>query len=122
MTPLSKVILVIDNDEDWLMLLERLLADAGYDVLKAQDGAGAMQLMSVARPDCVLSDLKLGCESGLKICAAIKAAPGLGRVPVIILSGAAESPENCGNFCDGYVCKAEGTAAILSAVRKVLKQ
>jgi len=118
---LSKTVLIIDNDEDWLALLERLLADAGYDVLKAQDGAGAMRLMGVARPDCVLSDLKLGCESGLKLCAAIKSAPGLGRVPVIILSGAAEPPESCGRVCDGYVCKTDGTAAILAAIKKVIK-
>lgn len=117
----AKTILLIDNDEDWLTLLERLLAGAGYDVLKALDGAGAMRLMGIARPDCVLADLKLGCESGLKICAAIKAAPGLGRVPVIILSGAAEPPENCGGICDGYVCKTDGTAAILGAIKKVLK-
>lgn len=121
MTPTPKTILIIDNDEDWLALMERLLGESGYDVLKAQDGAGAMRVMGIARPDCVLSDLKLGCESGLKICAEIKAAPGLGRVPVIILSGASEPPEGCGNLCDAYVCKAEGTPAILAAIKKVLK-
>jgi CheY-like chemotaxis protein len=118
MTLPAKSILIVDNDEDWLSLLERLLIDEGYGVLKAASCATAIAAASRARPDCVIADLKMGGESGLTVCSHLKNTPELSGIPFILLSGA--EPEEGSCAWDAFVCKADGTAALLAAVKKAL--
>ena len=120
MTDPQKTVLVVDNDEDWLSLLERLLVSEGYRVLKAQNCAAAIKLDAQERLHCVIADLKIGAEDGMAVCCAIKRSPELKHVPVIMLSGAEQPETNCGCSCDAFVCKADGTTLLLKAVRKAL--
>lgn len=120
MTDDKKTVLVVDNDEDWLLLLERLLCNEGYRVLKAQGCAEGVKLAAQEKPDCVIADLKIGAEDGMAICCAIKLSPELKHIPVIMLSGAELPETGCGCACDAFVCKADGTTLLLQAVRKAL--
>lgn len=112
--------LIVDNDEDWLCLLEKLLAAEGYAVLKAMNCSEAIAKTGAARPDCVIADLKLGSESGMDICCHIKSSPELRHIPVIMLSGAEPPADRCPCKCDAYVCKADGTAQLLATLRRTL--
>lgn len=120
MTDPQKTVLVVDNDEDWLSLLERLLVSEGYLVLKAQCCAAAVKLAAQEKPDCVIADLKIGSEDGMAICCAIKLSPELKHIPVIMLSGAELPETGCGCACDAFVCKSDGTPLLLQAVSKAL--
>ena len=120
MTDPKKTILVVDNDEDWLSLLERLLANEGYRVLKAQSCAAAIKLAAQEKLHCVIADLKIDSEDGMTICCAIKRSPELKHIPVIMLSGAEPPETNCGCACDAFVCKTDGTTLLLQTVRKAL--
>jgi len=120
MTDPKKTILVVDNDEDWLSLLERLLGNEGYRVLKAQSCAAAIKLAAQEKLHCVIADLKIGEEDGMAICCAIKRAPELKHIPVIMLSGAELPETTCGCACDAFVCKGDSTTLLLETVRKAL--
>jgi len=115
-----KTILIVDNDEDWLSLLERLLANEGYRVVKTQSCAEAIAAAGRARPDCVIADLKMGGESGMTVCCHLKNTPELSHIPFLLLSGAEPEQTACGCACDAFVCKADGTPALINAVRKAL--
>ena len=121
MTIPSQLILIVDNDEDWLSLLERLLAAEGYAVLKALSCAEAMAAAGRARPHCVIADLKMGGESGMTVCCHLKSTPELSHIPFLLLSGAEPEETACGCGWDAFVCKADGTPALISAVKKLLK-
>jgi len=118
MTLNSKTILIVDNDEDWISLLEKLLVNEGYGVLKAVNCAEAIAAAGRARPDCVIADLKMGGESGMTICCHLKKTPELSHIPFLLLSGAEPEETDCG--CDAFVCKADGTPALIKAVKKAL--
>ncbi|OGR66548.1 MAG: hypothetical protein A2X30_11435 [Elusimicrobia bacterium GWB2_63_16] len=120
MTLPAKTILIVDNDEDWISLLEKLLAAEGYKVLKALCCAEAIAAAGRARPDCVIADLKMGGESGMTVCCHLKSDPELSGIPFILLSGAEPEEGGCGCACDAFVSKADGTAALLAAVKKAL--
>lgn len=85
--PASKV-LIIDDDPDAVRLLETMLSALpyGYDILKAYDGLGALELMKATPPDLVFLDwLMPGLDGGQTI-ACMRADPALRQVPVVIIS------------------------------------
>lgn len=118
MTVPKKILLLVDNDEDWLALLDRFLEAQGYGVIVAQDYAGAVKTAERVRPHCAIVDLKLGSENGLSVCRYIKTSPALRKIPVIMLSGLDGVPADSG--CDAFVCKADGVERLLFVLKKVL--
>jgi DNA-binding response OmpR family regulator len=60
----QKQILVVDDDPSVRTILRRVLADEGYRVQSAANGAEALQAANTAPPDLVLLDVKLRDESG----------------------------------------------------------
>ncbi len=85
------VVLVIDDDPDIVAALAKVLATAGYIGHCCHDYDGAIESVKHNTPDLILSDINLGGESGLKLCEKIKRDMGMSQIPVIFLSGAADS-------------------------------
>ncbi len=65
-------ILVVDDDNDMCLLLNRFLTRNGYDVSSANSGAGAIELMKKSKPDLVLCDFRLDDMTGVQLLAKIK--------------------------------------------------
>jgi DNA-binding response OmpR family regulator len=63
----QKQILVVDDDPSVRTMLKRVLAEEGYRVRSAADGATALQVADTTPPDLVLLDLKLPQEDGWDI-------------------------------------------------------
>lgn len=116
----KKILLIVDNDEDWLELLERFLKGQGFEVLSAQNNTAAVKTAMQTLPDCAIVDMKLGAEDGMDLCRFIKASPVLKGVPVIMLSGLDGAPEDAG--CDAFVCKADGMDRLLSVIKKLIAE
>jgi two-component system OmpR family response regulator len=60
----QKEILVVDGDPSMRTMLKRVLAEEGYSVRSAANGAAALQIANAVPPDLVLLDLKLRDENG----------------------------------------------------------
>ncbi len=81
-------ILVVDDEPDVVMLIERALLAEGFDVITAYDGILALDLATTERPDLVLLDIMMPMMSGYEICQQIKANPLTQHIPVVCLSSA----------------------------------
>ena len=81
-----KRILVIDDDIDLLMLLERRLRQEKYEVDTAVSLTEAEELIPAFLPHLVLLDINVNGEDGRKLCWKIKQIYGA-SVKVIIMSG-----------------------------------
>jgi CheY-like chemotaxis protein len=68
----GKVVLLIDDEQDWRFMASLYLKDAGLEVLAAADGAEALEKIRTTRPDLVLLDLNLAGESGLEVMKMLK--------------------------------------------------
>ena len=82
---IAKRILVVDDDVDFLMLLERLLNKEGFIVETAANLAEAEDIHAYFDPHLVLLDINVKGEDGRKLCWQLKNS-GNG-VKVIIMSG-----------------------------------
>ena len=84
---LPKRILIIDDDIDLLMLLERCLDKEGYAVETAASLAEAEEVLPQFLPHLVLLDINVNGEDGRKLCWKLKNANEESPVKVIIISG-----------------------------------
>lgn len=81
-------ILVVDDEPDVVALIERTLGVYGFDVIKAYDGIGALDLVSTDKPDLILLDIMMPMMSGYEVCEQVKANPQTQHIPVVCLSSA----------------------------------
>lgn len=86
-----RTILVADDEFGILLVLEMVLAEAGYRVVTAGNGRQALELAAVERPDLLLLDWMMPVMDGPAAVAAMRADPRLAGVPVVVMSGAPES-------------------------------
>jgi DNA-binding response OmpR family regulator len=66
-------ILCADDDKDLLALIAFTLSQAGYLVIRAGDGTGAIRSFEAEQPDLVLLDINMPGASGFQVCEAIRA-------------------------------------------------
>jgi CheY-like chemotaxis protein len=81
-----KRILVVDDEEPIRTTVAEALADEGYDVLTAPDGAKALELVRAAEPDGVVLDLMMPVLDGWGFLQACRQERLCASTPVLVLS------------------------------------
>jgi two-component system, chemotaxis family, chemotaxis protein CheY len=81
-----KRILVVDDDESIRTTVAEALADEGYEVLTAQDGAQALELVRATEPDGVILDLMMPVLDGWGFLRACRQEKLCASTPVLVLS------------------------------------
>jgi len=79
-------ILLLEDSAEVRVLLERRLANAGYEVLTAADPVEAGKLVVERGPHLIIADIQLPYMSGDEFVAALRADPEVRDIPVIFLS------------------------------------
>src|SRR6202140_976964 len=85
------VALVVDDSPETLRLLTDALDSAGMTVMVAMDGAAAMRIVEQITPDIVLLDAMMPGMDGFETCRRLKRDAGLVNVPIIFMTGLAET-------------------------------
>jgi len=85
------VALVVDDSPETLRLLTDSLDGAGMTVMVALDGASAMRIVDQITPDIILLDAVMPGMDGFETCRRLKRDAGLRNVPVIFMTGLAET-------------------------------
>jgi DNA-binding response OmpR family regulator len=103
-----QTILIVDDEATLLNILCMVLEKAGYQVITAEDGIEALNLLDGHRPDLVLLDDMLPHLSGGEVCQKIKNDPRFQGMPVILYSAGARVRDR--NYirqikADAAVCK-----------------
>ena len=83
----SRLVLLVDDDQDLLLVLSATLRQRGYEVAVAQDAVAAMSAAVKLRPDAVVLDIGLPGGEGPIVMKRMHALPQLAGVPVVIISG-----------------------------------
>ena len=82
-----KRLLIIDDDLDLLMLLERRLLNEGYEIETAAHIKEAEEIMDHFVPHLVLLDINVNGEDGRKLCWKLKMNEAGNEVKVILITG-----------------------------------
>src|SRR4029453_11394738 len=85
------IALVVDDSPETLRLLTDALDGAGMTVMVALDGASAMRIVDQITPDIVLLDAVMPGMDGFDTCKRLKRDAGLSDVPIIFMTGLAET-------------------------------
>jgi DNA-binding response OmpR family regulator len=123
----SKVILVVDDEEDIRKLLKRLLADKGHRVVEADRGLLALRMVKEHTPDLIILDAMLPELHGFDIARRIKGSEKYGQIPIIMVSAVyrgwriAEDLKN--NYgIEEYIEKPFRITEVLKAVQRLLAE
>lgn len=114
-------ILVIDDDKDVCLLLERFLKRQDFDVTVASNGKDGLAALEKNVPDLVLTDFKLGDMNGGELLKKVKAAHP--HLPVIIITGYSDIKVAINVMKNGafdYVTKPLFPEEILNTIKKAL--
>ena len=79
--------LVVDDDPTIRILLRRLLAHEGYEVLEAADGVEALSIISSEAPHIVIADLLMPNIDGIELCQKIRELNLPHYVYILLLTG-----------------------------------
>ena len=82
----GQTILVVDDMSDNIILISLSLQDMGYRVVTATNGADALSVAKLARPDLILMDIAMPQQDGLAATRRIREETELQGVPVIALT------------------------------------
>ena len=80
-------VLIVDDNEDNRIVLQRMLKHGGYQVVSAANGNEALERAKDVRPDLVLMDLAMPEMDGWTATARMKAEEDLEDIPVIVVTG-----------------------------------
>lgn len=116
----APVVLVVDDYEPLRYALSRLLqAECRVDVVMAQDGLRAMQLLEARRFDVVVADQRMPGVRGMQLLATVRARwPETRRV---LLTGAATSDQIVSGVADAVLDKALGSEMIVETICALAK-
>ncbi len=79
-------ILIVDDDEMALSMLENVLQEAGYNVLLAQNGKEALEILRRDQCRMVISDWEMPEMNGLELCKTIRDNDTAGYTYIILLT------------------------------------
>src|SRR5215467_2189773 len=114
------VALVVDDSPETLRLLTDALDGAGMTVMVALDGASAMRIIDEITPDIILLDAVMPGMDGFETCRKLKRDAGLDHVPIIFMTGLAETEHIVRGLEAGgvdYVTKPIAVEEMLARIR-----
>ncbi|HEY9749938.1 MAG TPA: response regulator [Allocoleopsis sp.] len=118
------VILIVDDIPANLGVLFDFLADAGFQVLIAEDGESALQTAEYASPDLILLDVLMPELDGFETCRRLKLNQATQDIPVIFMTALAETVDKVRGLNLGavdYITKPLQHEEVLARVKLHLK-
>lgn len=119
----GKRILVVDDEPPIQRILRRNLSMSGYEVLVAENGQQALEMVRLHQPDLILLDLCMPGElNGLDVCARVREA---GHIPIIVLSAVNEEKQKVRALdlgADDYLTKPFSNDELQARVRACLRR
>jgi len=120
---MGKKVLIIDDDPGFLRLVEQILTQKEYEMLKAINGQEGLKLLFVHKPDIVLLDVVMSGMDGWQTCNRIR---DISDIPIIMLTGKQTSEEDIVRGldygADDYLIKPVGPKELVARVRAVLRR
>jgi len=96
-------ILIVDDTPTNLSVLAQMLLMQGYQTQLAPNGNAIVQVAEKELPDLILLDIRMPGQNGYEVCRQIKQNSRLKDIPIIFLSGLAETDDKVRAFKAGGV-------------------
>ena len=121
---MAKKILIVDDEADVLIALEKRLLDAGYLVFKADNGPAAIRLAKRKKPDLILLDVMMPGMDGSQTAQLLKNDAATAEIPILFLTclitpqeQGSGHKESGGNF---FIAKPYEPQALIAEIGKYI--
>ncbi|HUR66887.1 MAG TPA: response regulator [Chitinophagaceae bacterium] len=116
----ARSVLIVDDDQDFLFVLQSQLKREGYKVYTNAGGDNLLEEMTIQKVDVVLLDLSMNMTSGSELCRQIKKQTALSHTKVLIMSGNHDIETVAGKCgADGFVAKPVSFLEVKTALQKI---
>ncbi|MEU0538655.1 response regulator transcription factor [Nocardia sp. NPDC005978] len=116
-------VLVVDDDEDVLVSVERGLRLSGFRVIIARDGAQALRAVTDDPPDAVVLDMNMPVLDGAGVVTALRAMGN--EVPICVLSARSSVDDRIAGLesgADDYLVKPFVLAELVARIKALLRR
>lgn len=117
-------IMTVDDTIEVRMILKKILAKEGYDVIGAENGLDALTILRDTTPDLILLDIMMPMMDGWETLEKIRNNPQTKNIPVLMLTAKGQSDDQTRSFdlkADGHLNKPIMKDKLLSGVNFVLR-
>ena len=114
---------IVDDDQDVLNLLKRLLEGAGHQVELCLSSVDALKRIPSARPDCVVTDVMMPGMDGFELTRELRRRPELAQMKIVVLSAKTydfdrRRAKELG--ADGYISKPFNRDTLLQSIIEIV--
>lgn len=122
----ARNILVVEDNDMNMQLVEFLLEEGGYHIVKATSGEEALAMTrDGGAPDLILMDIHLPGMDGLSVVRAFKSDERTARIPILALTAHAmrgDKDRFLEAGCDGYISKPIDVKTFIASIERYLSQ
>jgi len=118
-------ILIVDDDPEIRRLLVDYLARNGFEAHAARDGREMWRELERHAVDLIVLDLMLPDADGLSLCRDLRAKPGHGNIPVLMLTARGEDTDRIIGIemgADDYLVKPFNPRELLARIKMILRR
>ena len=118
-----KTALIIEDNEDNMILITRLLKKAGYNTLWAANGQKGLDMLAASNPDFVILDIQLPDINGTEVLKRMRASDAGKILPVIVVTSYAMAGDRerfLSAGCTAYFEKPIDPARVVAQIRAVV--
>ena len=118
-------VLIVDDDPDILRLVSYNLTQAGFEVVTAENGRSALELVQRHPPDLIILDVMLPDVDGMEVCRTLRGHDASRKIPIIMLTARSEEIDRVVGFelgADDYVMKPFSPRELVLRVKSILRR
>ena len=124
----KKRILVVDDEPDFVAIVQSNLEKEGFDVDVAYNGLEGLEKVKASVPDCIVLDVMMPEMDGFKVCQELKKDEKFCDIPIIMLTAVASHVtstryshyDGMSMEADDYLAKPASAEQITTSVRNLL--
>lgn len=121
----NKRLLLIDDDPNLILLVKDYLEFRGYDVITAENGREALDILESSLPDMIICDVMMPEMDGYSLVEHVRQDPKTNWIPVLFLSAKGQSQDKVKGLSTGadvYMVKPFEPEELVAQVESSLKQ
>jgi two-component system, chemotaxis family, chemotaxis protein CheY len=119
---MTKTILTVDDSRTMREMLRIALADAGYNVVQAEDGVHGMEVLETVAPDAIITDINMPRMDGFGFIESVRVHDAHRALPILVLTTESddqkkERARRAG--ATGWIVKPFNPEKLVDAIRRV---
>jgi DNA-binding response OmpR family regulator len=120
---MPKEILIVDDEPSIVVPIQFLMEQQGYNVMVAENGESALDIIYKYKPDLILLDIMLPRIDGYEVCEIVRLDPRYRDIKIIFITAKGREVEIAKGLAlgaDAYITKPFSNTELVSKVKELL--